>query len=389
MKWNVKLFGDVADFRNGLNFICSDCGDIVKIIGVGDFQQRFRIEFDGLEHVQIAGHLTPNDLLQNHDLLFVRSNGNKALVGRCILIEGLKEKTSFSGFTIRARLKDSSLDPIFVGYFFQSGAAKRAINYAGGGTNISNLSQGILSEIEIPVPSLPHQRKIAKILSTWDDALEKLDALIAAKERGKKALAQEFFERQRHAKRDYIKTSEVFTNRSERNNQGAPILSVTQDQGVLRRDSLDRRIMADEANGVTYKLVYPGDFVISLRSFQGGLEYSPLFGAVSPAYHVITPRREIDHAYFRHYFKSYEFVGRLAVAVIGIRDGKQISFDDFAFMQIPFPHLDEQCRIARVLDTCDTEIRLLRDQRAAIDRQKRGLMQRLLTGRLRVKIPSK
>jgi type I restriction enzyme S subunit len=143
--------------------------------------------------------------------------------------------------------------------------------------------------------------------------------------------------------------------------------------------------MADEANGVTYKLVYPGDFVISLRSFQGGLEYSPLFGAVSPAYHVITARRKIDHAFFRHYFKSYEFVGRLAVTVIGIRDGKQINFDDFAFMQIPFPTLEEQCRIGQILDICDAELLVLRDQRVAIDRQKRGLMQRLLTGKVRVK----
>ena len=185
----------------------------------------------------------------------------------------------------------------------------------------------------------------------------------------------------------YCKTTEVFRSRTERNGTGAPILSVTQDQGIVRRDTLERRIHADEINNGTYKLVYPGDYVISLRSFQGGLEYSQIFGAVSPAYHVITPRFKINGDFYRHYFKSYEFIGRLAVAIIGIRDGKQISFDDFAFMQLPIPSLEDQDSIGKILNICEAELRILRTQRSALDRQKRGLMQRLLTGKVRVKTP--
>lgn len=244
----------------------------------------------------------------------------------------------------------------------------------------------------LPAPPIPEQRKIADILNTWDEALEKLDALIAAKDRHKKALMQRLLTGKRRIEGSkgpvkFRRASELFTNRSERNSSGLPILSVTQDQGVVLRSSLDRRITHDEETNATYKIVRKGDFVISLRSFQGGLEYSEIEGAVSPAYHIIHPVSPISERFYRHYFKSPDFIGRLAIAVIGIRDGKQISFTDFGFIRIPYLHPEDQQRIAALLDTCDAELDLLRRQRDALDLQKRGLMQRLLTGRIRVKTP--
>ncbi len=95
---------------------------------------------------------------------------------------------------------------------------------------------------------------------------------------------------------------------------------------------------------------------------------------------------KVDNDFYRHYFKSYEFVGHLAVAVIGIRDGKQISYDDFAYMRFPYPSVAEQTRIAAVLSTCDREIELLKKKLEKLKEQKKGLMQRLLTGEIRVKV---
>jgi len=108
-----------------------------------------------------------------------------------------------------------------------------------------------------------------------------------------------------------------------------------QDVGVVPRSSLDRKVVMPEGSTDGYKLVEPGDFVISLRSFEGGLEYSRFRGLVSPAYTVLKPAKPIVDDFYRHYFKSQEFIGRLAVAVIGIRDGKQISYDDFEFLKLP------------------------------------------------------
>ena len=93
---------------------------------------------------------------------------------------------------------------------------------------------------------------------------------------------------------------------------------------------------------------------------------------------------EIDERFFRHYFKSADFIKRLSVAVIGIRDGKQISFQDFCSIKLPFPAVDEQKAIAAFLDEAEGEITLLRSYTEALKTQKRGLLQKLLTGQWRL-----
>lgn len=255
-----------------------------------------------------------------------------------------------------------------------------------------NLSADLIRSIPIHYPVQDERSKIADILSTWDEALETLDALIAAKDCQKQALMQQLLTGKTRVKGakgkvNFVRASELFTNRSERNSNSLPILSVTQDQGVVLRSALERRIAHDEETNGSYKVVRKGDFVISLRSFQGGLEYSDMEGAVSPAYHIIHPRIDLDSLFFKHYFKSADFVSRLATAVIGIRDGKQINFTDFGFIKLPFPPVEEQHRTGLLLETTDQELALLRAQRQTLDQQKRGLMQRLLTGKTRVKTP--
>jgi type I restriction enzyme S subunit len=122
-----------------------------------------------------------------------------------------------------------------------------------------------------------------------------------------------------------------------------------------------------------------------LRSFQGGIEYSDYRGIVSPAYTVLKPKKEIISEFYKQYFKSYDFIEHLAIAVIGIRDGKQISYEDFCSIKIPNPPLAEQTAIAEILSSADKEISLAQKKLSALKAQKKGLMQVLLTGKKRVK----
>jgi type I restriction enzyme S subunit len=139
-------------------------------------------------------------------------------------------------------------------------------------------------------------------------------------------------------------------------------------------------------NGMeNFKLVEKGDFVISLRSFQGGLEYSYYRGLVSPAYTVLKPKMPINEEFYKQYFKSHDFIGHLAIAVIGIRDGKQISYEDFCIVRIPYPAIEEQSAVADVLSTADEEILLEKEKLETLRFQKKGLMQLLLTGKIRIK----
>lgn len=141
-----------------------------------------------------------------------------------------------------------------------------------------------------------------------------------------------------------------------------------------------------EGSTDAYKLVEPGDFVISLRSFEGGLEYSNYRGLVSPAYTVLKAKMPIVNDFYRHYFKSQDFIGRLAVAVIGIRDGKQISYEDFEFLKLPSPSLSEQQAIASVLNSAECAVKSQESYLRLLQQEKAALMTQLLTGKRRVKL---
>lgn len=182
-----------------------------------------------------------------------------------------------------------------------------------------------------------------------------------------------------------MKAGLLFGSSSIRSNKFEPLLSVTQDRGVVPRDMLETRVTMPNGDLSSFKLVNVGDFVISLRSFEGGLEYSKYRGIVSPAYTVLKKKTDISDVFYKVYFKSNDFIQRLAVAVIGIRDGKQISYSDFCYIKIPCPSLQEQNAIANVFVSCDNEISLAKQKLNVFQQQKKGLMQVLLTGKKRVK----
>lgn len=181
-----------------------------------------------------------------------------------------------------------------------------------------------------------------------------------------------------------VKAGLIFKSVSIRSNKQEILLSATQEHGVIPRDMLESRVTMPTGDLSSFKLVDVGDFVISLRSFEGGIEYSQYRGVVSPAYTVLKKALDVDSAFYKAYFKSNDFIQRLSVAVIGIRDGKQISYSDFAYIKIPFPALQEQTAIANILSSSDEEIRLAQDKLAAMKEQKKGLMQVLLTGKRRI-----
>ena len=173
-EWPQSDLGTLAEFRNGLNFTqaARERGGL-PIVGVGDFQSRSVLDFDGLEE------LDPNEVdcgditLRQDDILFVRSNGNRDLIGRSLFVMRPPPRTTtFSGFTIRLRIKDDRCHPRFFAYVLRGPLIRSVLSSQGGGTNINNLNQGILSRLRVPLPPLSTQRRIAFILSAYDDLIE-------------------------------------------------------------------------------------------------------------------------------------------------------------------------------------------------------------------------
>ncbi|MCB0168736.1 MAG: restriction endonuclease subunit S [Anaerolineae bacterium] len=169
----------------------------------------------------------------------------------------------------------------------------------------------------------------------------------------------------------------LFREISIKNHPDETLLSATQEYGVVPRDILPDRVVMPTGNLESFKLVTSGDFVISLRSFQGGIEYSEYRGLVSPAYTVIRPTKKINRRFFAYLMKSYPFILDLNKAITGIRDGKNISYKEFEKLILPIPPRAEQDGIVAFLDErlADIDryiaakqrlIELLNEQKAAI-----------------------
>ena len=155
---------------------------------------------------------------------------------------------------------------------------------------------------------------------------------------------------------DKRKMKYLFTERSEKNHSEEPVLCATQSQGVIPQSMYDNRVVVVNKGFENLKFVRVGDFVISLRSFQGGIEYAHYQGIISAAYTVLTPCKTIDRDYARWLLKSHSFIQLLKTCVTGIREGQNINYNLLRNKYIPIPSITEQEAIVTFLDEKTAEI---------------------------------
>lgn len=192
-----------------------------------------------------------------------------------------------------------------------------------------------------------------------------------------------------------LKGKYVFKQRNDRgNNVCLQLLSPTQKYGVIPQDKYEELTgmnavkLNDSTNYALLKTIHKGDYCISLRSFQGGFEYSEYEGVVSPAYQVFYPIATIADGYYKYLFKEKGFIDVMNSYTMSLRDGKNIAFDDFGDTFIPVPPLDEQQEIADYLDNKCAEIeQIIADKKSQIetlDGYKKSLIFEYVTGKKEV-----
>ena len=307
----------------------------------------------------------------------------------CIYLQPFKEDVAVPNVFICFALNQKRCNNIFYEQLFKNNThGKELFKYINSGVRndgLLNLNDNNFYKTKLVLPPLKEQEKIAEVLSCWDDGIEVLEKLLEKKQLHKKALEQMLFNEKKSWQ--LLRFDSIFKDYCKKNCPDERLLSATQENGVIPRDMLNGKVMSPDGTLSGYKLIDIGDFVISLRSFQGGIEYSNYRGILSPAYMVLKSIMEINKDFYKYFFKSYRFIEKyLSISVIGIRDGKQISYSDLSSVKIPYPPIDEQQKIAKVLNNCDEEIRLLDKKLEMLKLQKKGLMQKLLTGEIRVKI---
>lgn len=179
---------------------------------------------------------------------------------------------------------------------------------------------------------------------------------------------------------DFVHGNKLFKSITNKNhNSDLPILAITQDQGAVPRDQIEYNVTVTDKSLSNYKVVEVGDFIISLRSFQGGIEYSRFKGICSPAYIILRKREEnISELYYKYFFKTWRYIQSLNRNLEGIRDGKMISYSQFSSVKVLYPRsFKEQQKIADCLSSIDELIDAERRKLKALEKYKKGLMQKL------------
>ncbi len=171
MNWPEIALGELAEFRNGLNYTKDNEGTGLRVINVKDFGSRSIPDYEELGELNPNGILREEALLESEDIIFVRSNGNKDLVGRSLFIDTPPDNVSFSAFCIRARIAHSA-NPCFYAYFFRTPHFRKRLALLGTGTNISNLNQQVLKKIAVPNPPAVEKAKVVELIRPYYDLIE-------------------------------------------------------------------------------------------------------------------------------------------------------------------------------------------------------------------------
>ena len=190
--WITKPLIDMGNCKNGMNFHYNENGCEVKCLGVGDFKDLSIINnIESLQTVSLNEMPSEEYMLRDNDIVFVRSNGNKALVGRSIVIYPGDVPTTFSGFCIRYRKYDDSIIVPYLLHVLKTDSFRNKM--VGRGANIQNLNQQILASLIIPVPPLQLQNQFALFVQEIDKSRSRIQKSLEASQELFDSLMQEYF----------------------------------------------------------------------------------------------------------------------------------------------------------------------------------------------------
>lgn len=280
----------------------------------------------------------------------------------------------------------------------RSNIVKQQFSRNGGGTNISNLSQQILNDVVVYLPPMLEQKKIAQILSTWDQAITTTEQLLANSQQQKKALMQQLLTGKKrlhdHNGQPFteewedIAVGKILKPKSEKlGTKNYPIFSVTKNGLIDQAVYFNKTVASDDIRG--YKVVNRGEFVMSGLNFWMGavdVHLDKKSVAVSPAYKTYSIAENFDKTYIKFFVSSSVFKrvleGSSLLGASVVR--RNFSSEIFNSWKLAVPSIEEQQTIAAVIFTADQEINILKQKLNHLKKEKKALMQQLLTGKKRV-----
>ena len=220
------------------------------------------------------------------------------------------------------------------------------------------------------------QEKIATFLNLIDERITVQIRIIEDLKSLSDAICQQLYAPSGKEDWQTYKYADLFTISNERNNklQYTNVLSASQEYGMIERNELNIDIKFDSSSIINYKIVHPNQYVIHLRSFQGGFAYSEKTGICSPAYTILMPNEKLSPAFLKYYFSSKKFIDSLRIVTYGIRDGRSISVEEFLQLKIEIPSIPHQQHIVKVMQLWEEKIRIEECYLFKLQQQKQYLL---------------
>ena len=274
-------------------------------------------------------------------------------IGSTIGKAGMATKEMSTNQQINSIVVNDNNDNEFVYYAIQSAFPRYLSSIAVQAVPI--ISKSAFELLPNNRPYLQEQKKIGRFLSMFDERIATQNKIIEDLKKLKCAIIEKVYSEIQGKEYSY---GQLFDVINERNKQMeySNILSASQEKGMVNRDDLNLDIQFERSNINTYKIVRKGDYVIHLRSFQGGFAFSDKLGVCSPAYTILRPNSLLEYGYLSNYFTSQRFIKSLVLVTYGIRDGRSINVDEWLRMKITIPPKEHQQYIVKVIGTFERKI---------------------------------
>ena len=374
-EWEIYPLTDFMSFKNGMNPDAKRFGRGTKFISVMDILNNQFICYDNIRaSVEVVDGDIETYGVNYGDILFQRSSETLEDVGQANVYLDSKPAV-FGGFVIRGKSK-SNYYPMFFRYLLASPTARKKIIVKGAGAQHFNIGQDGLSKVCLNIPSIQEQEKIAKLFECIDTRIATQNKIIEDLKKLKSAIIDQLYSAIKGKGYSYRQIFEIV---NERNKQleYSNILSASQEKGMVNREDLNLDIQFERSNINTYKVVRKGDYVIHLRSFQGGYAFSDKIGVCSPAYTILRPNDLLEFRYLSYYFTSQKFIKSLIIVTYGIRDGRSINVEEWLDMKTTIPQKEQQRHIVDTIRNIEKKIENEELYASYLSKQKQYLLRQL------------
>ena len=384
--WEQRKLGEVAEFSKGYGYSKSDLREVgTPIILYGRLYTKFETVISMVDTFTAEKE---NSVFSKGGEVIVPASGETADdISRASVVENAG---IILGGDLNVIKPKPTIDPAFLAIILSNGPQKKELSKRAQGKSVVHIHNSDLQDVMLVYPKPDEQRLIRTLFGGFDNLITLHQREYDKTVNIKKAMLEKMFPKDGEDKPEIRfagftdaweqrKADDIFKTSVDKGYPELPVLSATQDKGMIRREETGISIAHDQKNEATYKRVLPGQFVIHLRSFQGGFAHSNVEGITSPAYTVLDFVEKYRHYdwFWKYIFSSESFVKRLETVTYGIRDGRSISNDDFSEMKFQFPSFEEQRGIGETFVTLDHLITLHQRELEKLQNMKKALLEKM------------